>query len=274
MNILLTEYLSWEKDPDKGEQLISNGLIHNRNDLSDNYIYVKIALSPLLNEMGIYQTQQIIDDISNKSKETKLIFVCQHIFVNKINCEKNNIVFSTHSEFGSDILPIPHYSAIYDTSKIKEERDILYSFIGHCGTHPIREKLAKLYPKYCFSTEGVWMSKKYKNKYIDLLGSSVFSLCPRGTGVSSMRLYEALSMKSIPVIISDELNLPLDWYVNWDNFSIKIREDEVDNIEEILSSYSGHIEELKQMSKKGQQFWEKYCSDDNLYKIIIQTLKK
>ena len=274
MIIQLTEYNSWDKDPDKGEELISRGLIWSRNELSDDFVYVKIALSQLINNFGINYCQQIIDDICNKSKEAKLIFVCQHIFVNKINWGKNSIVFSTHSEFGSDIHPIHHYSAIYDTNKIREERDILFSFIGHCGTHPIREKLVKLYPKYCFSTEGVWMSKKYKNKYIDLLGSSVFSLCPRGTGVSSMRLYEALSMKSIPVIISDELNLPLDWYVNWDNFSIKIREDEVDNIEEILSSYSGHIEELKQMSKKGQQFWEKYCSDDNLYKIIIQTLKK
>ena len=269
MKIIETQYNSWEGDPDLGEYSIGQGLMNNLDKLSDHYTYVYIALSPMINNKGINYCQIIIDDICNKNKETKLIFVCQHIFVNKINWGKNSIVFSTHSEFGSDIHPIPHYSAIYDTSKIKEERDILYSFIGHCGTNKIREELVKLYPKYCFSTEGVWMSEKYRNKYIELLGRSIFSLIPAGTGCSSMRLYESLSMKSIPVIISDNLRLPIPSV--WDGMSIRVKECDIDRLEYVLCIYSE--KDLKKMSENGQQFWEKYCSDDNLYKIIIQTLK-
>jgi len=261
-------YASWENDPDKGEFLIGQGLIKNKHFLSD-YSYVYIALSPLINEKGIFQTQKIIDDIVRENINTKLIFVCQHIFINQIKWGYNSTVFSTHATKHDDIIFIPHYSATYNISKIKEEKDLLFSFVGHCGTHEIREALIKKYPDKCFSTEGIWMSTKYRDKYIDLLGRSKFSICPRGTGVSSLRIFESLKMGSIPVVISDDLHLPITH--SWDEFSVRINENEIDKIEEILLQYSD--ERIKNMSLLGQEYWNSCCSDENLYKTIIETLK-
>jgi len=271
MKILKSEYMSWGNDPDLGEKLIGHGLIKNKHLLFEDYSYVFIALSPLINNQGIFKTQQIIDDICKENNNTKLIFVCQHIFVDKINWY-NSIVFSTHAiKSNKNIISIPHYSATYNKALIKEERDILFSFVGHSGTHPIREYFVKKYPDKCFSTEGEWMSKKYKNKYIELLGKSKFSLCIRGTGPSSLRIYESLYMGSVPIIISDDLVLPLSNIFNWDRVSVRINENEIDNLEDILFTYSD--EEVKEMSKLGQNFWEEYCSDVNLYKTIIEILK-
>ena len=266
MKIIRSYHNDWRDDPDLGEYLIGQSMIKNNHLLSDDYTYIYIALSPLINERGTYGTQPIIDDIC-KNNDGKLIFVCQHIYVKEINWH-NNIVFSTHATFNDKVKHIPHYSATYDESKIKKERDILFSFIGHTGTHKVREELVKLYPDKCFSTEGKWMSEKYRDKYIDLLGRSKFSLCPRGTGTGSLRLYESMRMGSIPIIISDVQKFSF----NFPQF-IRLEESNIYKIEEELSKPRYTEEWIDRRSKQVQEYWEEYCSDDNLYKTIIKTLK-
>lgn len=269
MNIIETKYIDIGDDPDRGELLIGDGLVRNKHLLPD-YSYVHMLLSPLINNHGIINTQNVVDDIVKNNKETKLIFVCQHIYVDYINFGEGNVVFSTHcNKNNNDVLPIPHYSITYEEDHIKDEKGRMFSFIGHCGTHKIREDLLKLYPEHCFSTDNVWMSKKHRNQYLDMMGRSKFSLTPRGTGISSIRLFESLKMGSVPVIISDDIELPFS--DKWKEFSVTIKEDELDTIEEVLSKFNDS--KIKEMSKKGQEFWEEYCSDENLYKTIIMTLK-
>lgn len=45
-------------------------------------------------------------------------------------------------------------------------------------------------------------------KYASLLETSVFSLCPSGSGPNSIRLWESIESGSIPVVISEQLALP------------------------------------------------------------------
>jgi hypothetical protein len=45
--------------------------------------------------------------------------------------------------------------------------------------------------------------------YNDLLCRSVFSLCPEGAGINTIRLWEALAVGSIPVIITSTCNVPM-----------------------------------------------------------------
>ena len=56
------------------------------------------------------------------------------------------------------------------------------------------EKLVNLYPENCFYSGKNWgleknIDKSFNDEYIDLMGDSYFSLCPRGTGISSIRLF-------------------------------------------------------------------------------------
>lgn len=46
-------------------------------------------------------------------------------------------------------------------------------------------------------------------RYNELLSLSVFSLCPAGAGPNTLRLWESLSIGSIPVILSDEFQPPV-----------------------------------------------------------------
>ncbi len=53
-----------------------------------------------------------------------------------------------------------------------------------------------------------------------LMQKSRFSLAPRGYAPASFRLYEAMAYGSIPVYISDELIVPFEDVLDWDQFCV------------------------------------------------------
>ena len=70
--------------------------------------------------------------------------------------------------------------------------------------------------------------------YNDTLLRSRFSLCPSGTGPSSIRLWESLACGSVPVILADTLDLP--YHPLWADSVIRIPESRVANVRAILSA--------------------------------------
>ena len=72
-----------------------------------------------------------------------------------------------------------------------------------------------------------------KTKYYnDTLLRSRFSLCPSGTGPSSIRLWESLACGSVPVILADTLDLP--YHPLWADSVIRIPESRVTSVRDIL----------------------------------------
>ncbi len=47
-----------------------------------------------------------------------------------------------------------------------------------------------------------------KQEYLDIMRSSWFTLCPTGSGPNSIRIFEALALASIPIILTTDLRLP------------------------------------------------------------------
>ena len=114
-----------------------------------------------------------------------------------------------------------------------QKNTLLYNFIGR-DTYPIRTKMLKAID----GKEGTYVSqaKHDVNSFCSILASSKFTLCPRGYGVSSFRIMEAMQYGSIPVIITDSLVWPHD--INPASYAIIIPESNVHKIHEILSSVS------------------------------------
>lgn len=107
-------------------------------------------------------------------------------------------------------------------------------------------------------------------EYNKLLYQSKFSLCPSGTGPNSIRFWEALAAGSIPVLLSDTLQLPN--HPLWSEAILKIPEKEVDKIDKILRS----IPEEKQESMRSKciEIYE-YFKDDFInseYDIIPKNV--
>lgn len=156
-----------------------------------------------------------------------------------------------------------------ESVRYKEEgivKEFLFSFIGAARTHVIRKKILSLnYPNSFVkdtSDINLWeldpeTKKIVEKEYADVSLKSHFVLCPRGEGVNSYRLYEAMEMGLVPVIISDEwvpMNGP-----DWEQFSLRISEKDILSIPDILLS---HKDEALTMGRIARKNWEKWFSKE------------
>lgn len=161
------------------------------------------------------------------------------------------------------------------------EKDFLFSFIGAARTHKVRKKILQLNYAESFlkdtSIHNLWElgpeeKKVFEKEYVDISLRSHFILCPRGEGVNSYRLYEAMQMGLPPVVISDDwvpMNGP-----NWEQFSLRISEKDFLNIPDILMD---HKYEAHAMGKLARKNWERWFSKEvcfhNIASICEDLLK-
>ena len=135
-------------------------------------------------------------------------------------------VFSMSGYENSYPLPLicqPH------SLKFQNERDIFCSFVGR-DTHPIRTKMIGEAVK---SGHYVKTSNHTLKDYCSILSRSTFTLCPRGYGMSSFRIMEAIQYGSIPVYISDKFVLPHGFKFD---YGVVIHERQLDELGKILNS--------------------------------------
>ena len=108
-------------------------------------------------------------------------------------------------------------------------------------------------------------------KFRKIISNSIFSLCPRGFGPTSFRLYESIQMGSIPIYISDEFILPYSNIIDWDKLSLLINLNEIDSIPEkvdkIIQS-NMHLE----MYEYGQYCYKEYFNNNFIIKNILDTV--
>lgn len=100
--------------------------------------------------------------------------------------------------------------------------------------------------------------------YNQLLLNSRYSLCPSGSGPNSIRFWESLAVGSIPILLSDTLELPNN--DDWDNAIIRVPEIDLSEIPCILQNISFSRE--SEMRKKCIQLFEYY--KDNYKNIILK----
>jgi len=72
------------------------------------------------------------------------------------------------------------------------------------------------------------------SEYNSLLLRSRFSLCPSGSGPNSIRFWESLAVGSIPILLSDSLELP--YHNLWKDTIIELNENELETLPNVLKS--------------------------------------
>jgi hypothetical protein len=258
-------------DPVRTEETIYKQLVSNKNKIDSIYSYVAMPLAETINSKGVAYTQNQINFICNKFNYKKLFFVCQHILVKNLNFH-NHLVFTPHATIFDSFVAIPHYSCNYDLKYVKpwEERKYLFSFMGSFRTHPTRAAACnklKNEPGCIFIDTGDWHfhhkdseKENNKNKYIELLGDTKYSLCPRGTGPSTIRMWESMAMGSCPIILSDYLKYPLEFDLD-SNLWTSVKENFT------LSDIKSALPE----DYDNKEYF-KYFSNDKLYESILREI--
>jgi hypothetical protein len=105
----------------------------------------------------------------------------------------------------------------------------------------------------------------YDRRYAEVAKASKFVLCPRGLSVSSIRLFETMGMGRVPVILSD------DWIAPegpcWEQFSIRLPEDDYAQIPRILEQRES---EAVEMGERARKEWEEWFSDEVLFHRLVE----
>jgi hypothetical protein len=98
--------------------------------------------------------------------------------------------------------------------------------------------------------------------YANTLQRSCFALCPSGSGPNSIRLWEALGYGSIPVILSDQLQLPGPAEL-WQAAVLMVPETQaaVAALPSQLEAMASDQGRLLAMQQAGQQLWRRYGLD-------------
>jgi hypothetical protein len=178
-------------------------------------------------------------------------------------------------------IPIPLICSPIPSQLITEtSKDIFCSFVG---TYVNIEKYKCRFDLYnnFYNNENFYFSKPHHwnrqvtedkfQEFINITKRSTFTLCPRGYGKQSFRLYETIQLNSIPVFVYDDEFLPFSKNIDWSSFCVLISIKDIPNLDTILKS----IEPSKQqdMLSIGKQVYNEYFTMEGMSINILKTLQ-
>jgi hypothetical protein len=161
----------------------------------------------------------------------------------------------------------------------------LAGFLGACERKRVRVNLKKL-KKHALMTDWTKITvtdstKEFvgslrsgnlshhlelKRIFVRQLLSSKFALCPRGTGPSSFRIFEAMQLGRAPVIIADDWTPPLG--PDWPCFSIRIPERQMHEIPKVLGEREADWQIMGQRARKA---WAEWCAPSTIGPAIVES---
>jgi len=231
----------------------------------------------------------------------KIIPICKKIGITKLYTPHK--IIGEDVIQGVEIISCPIYAVNFeddtynkefkDSDFLNIERKLLYSFKGGWNNSymsDIRPRIVNMkHPENtCVESIGGWhfenvvynnkqnkqnvlnindADKKRTTDYNKLLLNSRFSLCPSGSGPNSVRFWESLACGSIPVLLSDKLDLPK--HDLWNKTIVRVKESELEKVPELLSQ----IDDEDKRRKNCLQIYEDLkivkTESDTKYKEII-----
>ncbi len=241
-----------------------------KNNIETDRYYIPVFWTTCYVDNCFSGLQELINTLD---PNLKYFTVAQHDDAIREKLPSNTICFNAGGNGGG--IPIPLVcSPIKDELKPKLNKDIFCSFVGS-ATHPIRNLMYNSLHK---NSKYIIYGKQWTpsvsdsdfNNFITLTSRSVFSLCPRGYGRSSFRLYEVMQLGSIPVFIYDYKWCPFEDEINWNDFCVLIDVNNIQNIDSILSSISPS--KVKQMQDNLYKYWSQNFTMQSICEKIIKKI--
>jgi hypothetical protein len=216
---------------------------------------------------SIYDIQEALDKLD---KNKKYFIVTQHDDCVYEKLPPKTIIFSMGgNKRDKNVIPIPLICS--PIPKVKKSKKNQISFVGSL-THPLRNMIYQQYRKdedFIFHIKN-WELKsenKHIEQFINLTAESMYTLCPRGYGATSFRLYESMQLDSVPVYIFDKPWLPWEDELDWTKLSILIDTTNISNIKEkIINS------DYESMLNYKNEIFDDYFTYDGVYNNIIKKL--
>jgi hypothetical protein len=159
-------------------------------------------------------------------------------------------------------------------SEASDQPDLLFSFLGNPQV-AVRKKIMQLrHPRALIedtSSFAAFFQKEHGSqhqRYAEVMHRSKFVLCPRGSGTSSIRLFETLRAGRVPIILADQWVPPEG--PDWRSCSVRVREKDVDRIPQIALTMEAVWPE---MARAARVAWDEWFADEVLFDRIGDALQ-
>lgn len=220
-------------------------------------------------------------ELQNCDKQKKYFTVSQHDDAPYFQLPSDTINFSAGGNVVNTI-PIPLISGPVPKIEIAN-KDIFCSFVGSVpqdigGYASLAYKVRMVMletlidkPDYLLKPK-MWspvIHSERQDLFLTVTARSKFTLCPRGYGATSFRLYEAMQLQSIPVYIyTDKPFLPYQNEIDWDKLCVLLDINNIELLDKMLKSLPDKT--ILEMLKYTKQIYEKYFT---LESTCLQILK-
>jgi hypothetical protein len=235
------------------------------------YTYIPIFWTNVYNNN---ENRHLIQQYLNALPSAKYFTVSQHDDAVTERLPEGTISFEAGGNKNG--IPIPLVCSRLNEQEITHEKNILCSFVGSVIPGSLREQIyhqLKDDKDIYFSPQN-WTSQVQLarlEEFINITKQSIFTLCPRGYGAQSFRLYEVMQLGSIPIIIYDKEWFPFSNEINWSEFSVLIHISELSNIKTIVKGINN--DQIHQMLKAGKSIYNNYFTLNAVSKQILRILQ-
>lgn len=120
----------------------------------------------------------------------------------------------------------------------RRRRTILSFSLGSAAHHPMREVYDRHYRHDPDMLTNAPILKS--DSFDDVRLSSLFSICLEGFTPWTMRLAQAFLFGCIPVIVSDNIILPFEGIIDWDECSVRVSPREISGLKDRLAGMPDH----------------------------------
>jgi hypothetical protein len=235
----------------------------------------EIVIIPLYLELLEYHNkpqhiQTIVDYYCSKYSNKKVVFYWNHdadsikyddIFKRYSNFRLIN--YNTSSKEPYNIV-VPFWTL--NTNQYIEKKQYNWGMIASIGNHPCRQKLLRTF----YGTANFFFAERLeREQYLKTCSSFVYNFCPRGAGLSSWRFFESFHLNTIPVLFADELILPYENAIDYNNISVRFNtQDTIDYTKIVNILYNlNHKQMLEAINKHRHLFTLKGVQEE-IYKRL------
>lgn len=195
--------------------------------------------------------QQFLDGLD---REKKYFTVCAYDdgIINDIK-DLDLLIFSS---FGKGDVTIPCLQYHIYLNDLPKQRRVC---ARGSDTHPIRREI----PGWNFEIIDI-------DRYVVECAESEFTFCPRGYGITSFRLYEAITLGSVPVYIwEDEMCLPYMNEIHWYKLCIFLKANRREYLWKGLDERMNDFD-IKEFHRYRKEIQNKYFTFNAVNKYIYE----
>lgn len=97
-----------------------------------------------------------------------------------------------------------------------------------------------------------------RRRFFNNIRDTDYTLCVRGSGNFSVRLYETLAMGRIPILVDTDCLLPYADDPRWKTCCVYVRQEQIDQVDEMVSAFHNRLTEhdFIEVQQQARQFWE------------------